>query len=66
MTTTTPVRESVKILAFPARAREASGRFTGEPRPVSELAARRAPRVVSYGAWYHEAAIAEADKKSRS
>jgi hypothetical protein len=66
MTTTVKARESAKILTFPARARKAAAPLSGEPRPVAELAARRASRAASSAAWYHEAAIAEAEDEPHS
>jgi hypothetical protein len=65
---TTSFRESAKIYQFPARTRPALGGYQ-EAKPGENPSAPASPRVTEAafgGAWYHEAAVQEADRPSRS
>ena len=59
----TPHHETGKIFEFPVRGRSWGQRAAESGGSVVALAPRRVANV-SYGAWYHEAALREADDKS--
>jgi hypothetical protein len=56
----TPHHETAKIFEFPNRARSRGQRLAETAASVVALAPRRVANV-SYDAWYHEAAMREAD-----
>jgi hypothetical protein len=58
--TTNTHRETAKIYIFPTRPRLRADTFNGEANAVASLSARRAGANVSFDAWYHDEAIAEA------
>ena len=63
---TTSFRESAKIYQFPARIRPALGGYQ-EAKLAENPSAPASLRVTDVGgAWYHEAAVQEADRPSRS
>ncbi len=62
MTTDTD-RISAKIYDFPARGRFAVATQRDEAKPLAYSAAPRA-RVVMGGAWYHDEAIQEGERKN--
>jgi len=61
--TTSTEQASAKIYAFPARGRYAPATQRDEVKPLAYSTAPRA-RVVMGGAWYHDEAIQEADRKN--
>ena len=56
-------RASAKIYEFPARGRYAIVTQRDEAKPLAFSTAPRA-RVVMGGAWYHDEAIQEAERKN--
>jgi Protein of unknown function (DUF2735) len=59
MTTNFP-RESATIYQFPARGRYAAAGHRDQTESAMTMSARAAK--ISFGAWYHEAAIQEAEQ----
>jgi hypothetical protein len=57
--TTTAHRETAKIYIFPTRPLAKADTFRSETNAVASLAAKRAVNV-SFDAWYHDEAIADA------
>ena len=59
-------RPSAKILTFPVTARLSASNLSGKAKFAAELASLR-DHPLDYGeAWYHEAAIAEAEQPRKS
>jgi len=65
--TTSVYRGSAKIYQFPARARAApEGQKASENRAAPNLNARRVAAAACGSAWYHEAAIQEAEQPGKN
>jgi hypothetical protein len=58
--TTNTHRETAKVYIFPTRPLVRRDTFTGQASPVATLATRRLAANVSFDAWYHDEAIADA------
>ena len=58
-------RETAKIYQFPARGRLAVDRRREAAKPVLELEAPHDVKIALSGAWYHEAALLEAQPARR-
>jgi len=63
--TTSHDQASATIYQFPARGRFASG-GQGEDKSATNLSSPRVARVTFGGAWYHDDAIADAERTRRS
>jgi len=64
--TTSVYRGSAKIYQFPARARAApEGQTASDDRAAPNLNARRVAAAACGSAWYHEAAIQEAEQPGK-
>jgi len=57
---------SAKIYQFPAGGRASLDGRRHQAKPADDFAALRVPRVTSGSAWYHEAAIREADSTRKN
>jgi hypothetical protein len=68
--TTSFHRESAKIYQFPARVRPALGGYqeakAGENPSAPKAASLRVADAAFGGAWYHEEAVEDAERASRS
>ena len=58
---TNSYRGSAEIIPFPVRARSNSVEAREAATPVAKFPSPRAVKVASGSAWYHEAAIQDAD-----
>lgn len=62
----TPTRPSAKILMFPVAARASALNLSGKAKFTAELASLRNHHTDFGDAWYHEAAIEEAERPRKS
>jgi uncharacterized protein DUF2735 len=62
----TSARPSAKILMFPVAARAAASNLGVKAKFAAELASLRDQPLDHGGAWYHEAAIADAEQPRKS
>lgn len=59
-------RESAKIYQFPAGGRSALGGHRHEAKPAADFTAPRVANVALGSAWYHEAAIEDAERARKN
>ena len=59
-------RGSAKIFEFPARGRFAVGGGRDEAKPVADLTPPRVAPTIFGGAWYHEAAVQDAEQPRKN
>jgi hypothetical protein len=59
-------RESAKIYQFPAGGRSALGGHRHEVKPAADFTAPRVANVALGSAWYHEAAIEDAERARKN
>ena len=64
--TTTFTGESAQIYQFPSRGRFSAAGHREQSDSVVNLMSARAAKIVSGGAWYHEAAIQDAEAGRQS
>ena len=57
---------SAKIYEFPARGRFVVAALRDEPDSAAKLATSRVAKATCGSAWYHEAAIQEAERPSQN
>lgn len=60
------LQESAKIYQFPAGGRSALGGRRHDVKPATDVAAPRVANAALGSAWYHEAAIQEADRAHKN
>jgi Protein of unknown function (DUF2735) len=63
---TTLDRGSAKIYAFPARGRFAAGNQRNDANPSADRAMPRVAKVAFGSCWYHDEAIAAAERASEN
>lgn len=62
----TLTRPSAKILMFPVAARASASNLSGKAKFAAELASLRNVSIDFGDAWYHEAAVEEAEQARKS
>jgi hypothetical protein len=60
--TTNIYGQTAKIYQFPARGKAAIGENRQQPKPMADLASQRFADAAAGSAWYHEAAVQEAER----
>jgi hypothetical protein len=64
--TTSSSRESAQIYQFPARGRFASAAVQDDSKSVVSVMSGRVAQTTVAGAWYHDAAIQDAERARKS